>query len=74
MRMGVQEVTRRGFVEDDMEQIAGYLDTAISRPAALPQVRAAVIEKRLSRNDICYSFDRKEFVATGVARAIEVAA
>ena len=74
MRMGVQEVTRRGFVEDDMEQIAGYLDTAISRPAALPQVRAAVIEKRLSRNDICYGFDRKEFVATGVARAIEVAA
>lgn len=57
MRLGVQEVTRRGFVESDMEEIADYFDAAIERPSTLAQLRAIVMRKRVSHNAIAYSFD-----------------
>jgi len=57
MRFGVQEVTRRGFVETDMWDIASYIDTAISQPWAIDRIRERAIEKRRSRNTIRYSFD-----------------
>ncbi|HEU0199825.1 MAG TPA: hypothetical protein VFR86_05270 [Burkholderiaceae bacterium] len=61
MRLGVQEVTRRGFVGQDMEDIAMYFDMAVSQPAAVEHVRKRVIEKRRSRKTICFSFDRYGF-------------
>jgi glycine hydroxymethyltransferase len=74
MRLGVQEVTRRGFVEKDMQEIASYIHMAISQSAAVEQIRKLVIEKRQARPAIRYSFDHKGFGAASPGRAIGVAA
>jgi glycine hydroxymethyltransferase len=74
MRLGVQEVTRRGFIEDDIEDIASYIDMAISQSAPLERIKALVIEKRRSRSAIRYSFDEKGFVPASAEVAIGVAA
>jgi glycine/serine hydroxymethyltransferase len=69
----VQEVTRRGFTEQDMHDLASYIDTAISTPRNIPQVQSMVIQKRLARNAIHYSFD-DALVSASSLNAVGVAA
>lgn len=57
MRLGVQEVTRRGFSEKDLREVAGYMATAIAEPATVDRVRAMVVAKRRAKSAIRYSFD-----------------
>lgn len=72
MRLGVQEVTRRGFVEADMEDIAACFDAAIWQPDALAQVRAAVLRLRLAHGTVRYSFDEAAPSAAPARRDVEV--
>jgi glycine hydroxymethyltransferase len=74
MRLGVQEVTRRGFSEEDVEDVAGYIDMAISQSATSEQIREQVIQKRRSRNAIRYSFDQQSIVQMSPGRTAAVAA
>ncbi len=60
IRLGTQEVTRRGMKEKEMEQIAIFFKRAILDIESLEKVKKDVIEFNRSFPNIYYSFD-KEF-------------
>ena len=57
LRIGTQELTRRGMVESDMSDIAGFLDDALtSRDSIAPAVSALV--HRFPDSEYSYSMER----------------
>ncbi len=60
LRLGVQEITRRGLREADMQTVADLLDAALSRSDAASGLRARVARLRRTFAQIHYSFDALE--------------
>lgn len=58
MRLGVQEATRRGFVERDMSEIAGLIhDTLRGSPAQARNAAARIAQLRATSTGVRFSFD-----------------
>lgn len=71
MRLGVQEVTRRGFTEADMETIAAAFEQAVrGTPAELARARTAMLRLRRARSEIRYSFDGERAAAPAAVTAV----
>lgn len=57
IRIGVQEVTRWGMMEDDMVEIAEFIQRVVKRGEDPGKVREGVIKFRKEFTKICYTFD-----------------
>ena len=57
IRIGVQEVTRRGMKEDDMKIIASFFKRILKDKKPLDKVKEEVIEFNNQFNSIVFSFD-----------------
>jgi hypothetical protein len=57
IRIGVQEVTRRGMRADEMREIAKFIWRATNNSADAPTLRRDIIHFGRSFPEICYSFD-----------------
>ena len=57
LRIGVQEVTRMGMREDEMEEIAEFFYELIKLGKDVKEVRKEVIEFRKNFTEVRYTFD-----------------
>jgi fluorothreonine transaldolase len=55
IRMGVQEITRRGYDDADLEAIAGWLDRLLNRNEEPERIRSEVIDLVHTRSTIRYT-------------------
>jgi len=60
IRLGVQELTRIGMKESEMDEIASLIDRVVKAKADENTVKAEVIELRKGFQDVKYCFDGKD--------------
>lgn len=60
LRLGTQEVTRQGMIEEDMDVIAQFIQDALDKPDSFNQLREEIAEFVRDRREIKFCFDAGE--------------